>query len=188
MTSRFSVKGGLIAAAATLAVSLVPATAQADAVDDLLARIPAGQISCSQAESYWTNAADYDSKRSQALMYANFDSRGPQIRAAIGRMDEAINRCGLRNKTGNGNGTVSPAPSQPAPNQPAPNQPAPNRPAPNQPAPSNPAGLPVIDLSIPGQPSITMPLFNVAIVKIPDVNKIAQNSLQGTPLAQLSSR
>jgi len=76
-------------------VATTPVIAHADIVDDYLAAIPAGQISCQQANNYWTNPADYQDKRSQALLGANFHPRGGEIRAAISRIDEAAHRCGL---------------------------------------------------------------------------------------------
>lgn len=147
-----------IAIASTLALGLVaPATANADQVDDLLNRIPAGQISCAQANSYWTNYSDYQSKRSQALAVAPFHPRGAEIRDAISRIDEAINRCGLRGTTGN---------SQPAPSQPAPgnNTPTPTRPAPapvtNDTAVLSsqtlPANIAAMKVTVPGVGTITV--------------------------------
>lgn len=88
-------------------VATTPAIAHADIVDDYLAAIPAGQISCQQANNYWTNAEDYQSKRSQALLGANFHPRGGEIRAAVSRVDEAAHRCGLV-----GGGQNNPAPAQ----------------------------------------------------------------------------
>ncbi|MGO3045064.1 MAG: hypothetical protein ACTIIK_11920, partial [Corynebacterium casei] len=99
-----SAKTGLIAAATALTATLAsPAIASADVVDDMLAKMPSGQISCSQAESQYTNASDYNSKKQQALAVANFHSRGGEIRAAISRMDEAIARCGLNGGGNSGN-------------------------------------------------------------------------------------
>ena len=92
----FARKSALLSAATALTVTLAaPAAAHADAVDTLLAKLPAGQISCSQAKQYWTNSADYNQKKSQALAAANFHPRGGEIRDAIARADEAIARCGL---------------------------------------------------------------------------------------------
>ena len=64
-------------------VAAAPAVAHADVVDTYLAAIPAGQISCQQANNYWTDAGDYQSKRSQALLAANFHPRGGEIRDAL---------------------------------------------------------------------------------------------------------
>lgn len=98
-----------LAAAGLLATT--PAIAHADIVDDYLAAIPAGEISCQQANNYWSNASDYQNKRSQALLGANFHPRGGEIRAAIARVDDAANRCGL---LGNG-GQAAAGQSNPAP-------------------------------------------------------------------------
>ncbi|MCS5479719.1 hypothetical protein NYP18_08610 [Corynebacterium sp. YIM 101645] len=112
-------------------VATTPAIAHADIVDDYLAAIPAGQISCQQANNYWTNADDYQSKRSQALLGANFHPRGGEIRAAVSRVDEAAHRCGLVG--GGGQNNQAPAPAAPAQQAPAPAQqaPAPAAPAVN---------------------------------------------------------
>ena len=119
-------------------VATTPAIAHADIVDDYLAAIPAGQISCQQANNYWTNAEDYQSKRSQALLGANFHPRGGEIRAAVSRVDEAANRCGLlggggQAAAGQNNQAPAPAPAAPAAQSPAPAQqaPAPAAPANN---------------------------------------------------------
>lgn len=101
-------KSALLTAATAITVSLATPAASADMVDDYLAKVPAGQISCDQASRYYTNASDYNSKKSQALAAANFHPRGGEIRDAIVRADEAIVRCGL-----NG-GASAPAPA-PAP-------------------------------------------------------------------------
>ena len=68
-------------------------------IDRALAAVPAGQISCAQASKYWTTTADYNNKVAQARAVAAFDPRGGQILAALGRIDEAANRCGLKNGT-----------------------------------------------------------------------------------------
>lgn len=100
-----SAKTGLIAAATALTATLAsPAIASADVVDDVLAKMPSGQISCSQAKSQYTNASDYNSKKRQALAVAAIHQRGGEIREAIGRMDEAIARCNLN---GGGNTGVN---------------------------------------------------------------------------------
>lgn len=88
-------KSALLTAATAITVSLATPAASADMVDDYLAKVPAGQISCDQASRYYTNASDYNSKKSQALAAANFHPRGGEIRDAIARADEAIARCGL---------------------------------------------------------------------------------------------
>ena len=78
-------------------------TSQADMIDTYLAKLPAGQITCDQASRYWTNTADYNSKVAQARAVAAIDPRGPQILAALGRIDEAANRCGLKGTVNAGN-------------------------------------------------------------------------------------
>lgn len=86
------------AASATIAASLIAVapSAGADTIDDALAKIPSGEISCAQASAYWTNEADYNNKVAQARTLAMFDSRGPQILSALARVEEAANRCGLK--------------------------------------------------------------------------------------------
>ncbi|MBF4553298.1 hypothetical protein [Corynebacterium suicordis] len=99
-TKRF----GVTAALFTVLCSSSPAVANADAIDRALNALPAGQISCEQARNYWTNTADYNNKVAQARALALVDPRGPQILAALARVDEAANRCGLK----------APAPAAPA--------------------------------------------------------------------------
>lgn len=143
-------------------------------VDDLLAKVPAGQISCSQANQYWTNANDYNNKRSQALLAANFHPRGAEIRDAINRMDNAVDRCNLGgNNAGNSNNNPAPAP----------------RPAAPAPAPNNN----VVSVgTIPGQPTIDVQAFGQTF-RLPDLMRIAQNAFSQltsqiqTQLGQLSS-
>ena len=94
-------KLALCSAATALTVGLSAPAASADMVDDYLAKVPAGQISCEQATKYYTNPSDYNSKKSQALAAANFHPRGPEIRDAVARADEAIARCGLNGGGGN---------------------------------------------------------------------------------------
>lgn len=122
-----------------------PGLAQADQVDQVLAALPAGPISCEQAAKYWTNEADYNDKVAQANMLAMVDSRGPQIRDALARVDEAANRCGLE-----GGAAPAPAPAQggaaPAP-----------APAPTGAIMSSAPGLPSINVQLPGGQWITVP-------------------------------
>jgi hypothetical protein len=120
-------------------IATTPAIAHADIVDDYLAAIPAGQISCQQANNYWTDADDYQNKRSQALLGANFHPRGGEIRAAISRVDEAANRCGLTGggQAAGGQNNQAPAPTQQAPAQQSPTQQAPVQQAPAPAAPAN---------------------------------------------------
>ena len=158
-------KSALLTAATAITVSLATPAASADMVDDYLAKVPAGQISCDQASRYYTNASDYNSKKSQALAAANFHPRGGEIRDAIARADEAIARCGL-----NGG---APAP-KPAP------APAP-KPAP---APANVISVGVV----PGQPTVDVPV-GPQVFRIPDINKIIQDlfSQAQSLVSQLSS-
>lgn len=158
-------------AAAGLAVGigvLSPATASADAVDDLLNRFPSGQISCEQANSYWTNEADYNNKRSQAQMLANFHPRGGEIRDALARVEEAANRCGLK-------GGGAPANQAPANQAPANQTPARQAPANQAQAPQAPV-IPI--LVAPGVPSVTVPVAGVANVEIPDLVAIVTEFLE----------
>ena len=152
-------KSALLTAATAITVSLATPAASADMVDDYLAKVPAGQISCDQASRYYTNASDYNSTKSQALAAANFHPRGGEIRDAIARADEAIARCGL-----NG-GSPAPAP-KPAP------------------APANVISVGVV----PGQPTVDVPV-GPQVFRIPDINKIIQDlfSQAQSQVSQLSS-
>ena len=96
----------LIAAATVLTAGLAAPAASADVVDNYLAKIPSGQITCEQAQKYYTNSSDYNAKKQQALAVATVHPRGAEIRDAIARADEAIARCNL-----NG-GTTTPAQNQ----------------------------------------------------------------------------
>lgn len=183
-------------AAAGLAVGigvLSPATASADAVDDLLNRFPSGQISCEQANSYWTNEADYNNKRSQAQMLANFHPRGGEIRDALARVEEAANRCGLKGGGAPANqAPANQAPANQAPANQAPANQAPARQTPANQAPANqeparqaPANqaqapqAPVIPILVaPGVPSVTVPVAGVANVEIPDLVAIVTEFLE----------
>ncbi|MFW9035333.1 hypothetical protein [Corynebacterium striatum] len=152
-------KSALLTAATAITVSLATPAASADMVDNYLAKVPAGQISCDQASRYYTNASDYNSKKSQALAAANFHPRGGEIRDAIARADQAIARCGL-----NG-GAPAPAP-KPAP------------------APANVISVGVV----PGQPTVDVPV-GPQVFRIPDINKIIQDlfSQAQSQVSQLSS-
>ena len=154
-------KSALLTAATAITVSLATPAASADMVDDYLAKVPAGQISCDQASRYYTNASDYNSKKSQALAAANFHPRGGEIRDAIARADEALARCGL-----NG-GAPAPAPAP--------------KPAP---APANVISVGVV----PGQPTVDVPV-GPQVFRIPDINKIIQDlfSQAQSQVSQLSS-
>ncbi|MEH0147862.1 hypothetical protein V6D40_09365 [Corynebacterium sp. Q4381] len=178
------------AATAAIAGTLVLApAAQADLIDDALAKLPAGQIPCSQASKYWTNEADYNSKVRQAQTVARFDSRGPQILEALGRVDEAANRCGLKGG-GNAPARQNP-PAQPAQQaqqaqrqnqqaaQQAPAQQdrqaqqAQQAPAPAQQAPAGQR----IQLAPAGVPSFEVPVGGVGTVVLPDVLTLLRQAL-----------
>lgn len=154
-----------------MAATLSTGVAGADAIDDALAKLPAGQISCEQASRYWTNDADFNTKKRQAQTIAAFDRRGPQIQAALGRVEEAANRCGLRGTTGKAANKQQPAqPAQPAPAQPAPAQPAP------APAPA-PQGTPVITLAPANVPTFDVPVAGAVTLRLPDLAVIVQELL-----------
>ena len=168
-----------LAMTATLAgtVALAP-TASADAIDDALAKMPSGPISCDQASRYWTNDADYQQKVRQARAVAAFDRRGPQILDALSRVDEAANRCGLKggakpaqpkqNNQGNQNNQQQSQPKQPQQTQP------------KQQA-QNPQNLNVspqlINLAPAGVPTVEVPVANVVTLQLPDIIKIIQQAL-----------
>ncbi|MEJ5927909.1 hypothetical protein WG915_04660 [Corynebacterium sp. H128] len=173
--------------ALTTGIAAAPAVAHADQVDQALAALPAGQISCEQATKYWTNEADYNDKVAKAQMLAMVDSRGPQIQDALGRIDEAANRCGLK-----GGGAPAPAPA-PAPEAPAPapadngGAPAPQAPAP-APAPADNGGAPApapaqaapagaINLAAPGMPSYNVQLPGGQWVTLPNLQQIVADFL-----------
>ncbi|SDM03621.1 hypothetical protein SAMN04488535_1657 [Corynebacterium mycetoides] len=157
MTSRLSA----VALAAALTVTTLSAPfASADPIDDVLAKLPSGPISCQQASRYWTNDADYQSRVRQAQTIARFDSRGPQILAALARVDEAANRCGLKG-TSNANPAPLPAPAPAAPAAPAQTPAAP--------------ALPVIVLAPQGVPTFDVPVADIAIVRLPDLAVMAAN-------------
>ncbi|WJY88661.1 hypothetical protein [Corynebacterium confusum] len=162
-----------LAALVLTATLATPAVASADPVDDLLAKVPAGQISCEKARSYWTNPGDYQSKRSQALSVATFHPRGGEIRSAIARMDDAVNRCNL-GQSGNQQQQQNRAPQT--------NQQ--NRAPQNNNRPQN-----VIDLAvIPGQPTVDLP-FAGQTFRLPDFVAMARTALAQvqSQFAQLSS-
>ncbi|AGF71049.1 hypothetical protein [Corynebacterium halotolerans] len=129
LLSRRSVRTGIVtAASAVLLATALPATASADIVDDMLAKLPSGQITCEQAGKYWTSEAEYDKTASQARLAATFHSRGDEIRAALARVEEAADRCGLK---GGGQAPVE-MPAEPEPSQPAPSPQNPDTPASNE--------------------------------------------------------
>ena len=157
-----------------MAATLSTGVAGADAIDDALAKLPAGQISCDQASRYWTNDADFNAKKRQAQTIAAFDRRGPQIQAALGRVEEAANRCGLRGTTGTAANKQQPAQQPARPAQPAPAQPAP-APA-SAPAPA-PQGTPVITLAPANVPTFDVPVAGAVTLRLPDLAVIVQELL-----------
>lgn len=174
-------------AGSLIAAPVATQTAHADAIDDALAALPAGEISCAQAEKYWTNDADYNTKVRQARTIAAFDRRGPQILDALGRVESAANRCGLKGTNGGGAQAQRPAQQQaPAQSAPAPAQPQsqPQAPAPAPGAPKN-----LIVLAPQGVPTFDAPVANVATVRLPDLAVIVQQLLaqygQGSSIPQL---
>ncbi len=117
MKTRISIMS--ITAAAVMTMS--PAIASADPIDDALAKLPAGEITCEQAESYWTSESEYEAIRAQAQIVATFHERGDEITAALARIDEAADRCGLKDGAESEDEPATPAqPATPAtPAQPA---------------------------------------------------------------------
>lgn len=187
-----STKTGLIAAATALTATLAsPAIASADVVDDMLAKMPSGQISCSQAESQYTNASDYNSKKQQALAVANFHSRGGEIRAAISRMDEAIARCGLNGggNTNSGNNSGNTSGNQNNSGKNSGNTNSGNKNTGNK-SNTDANGKQVIPMLVqPGMPTVDVPVANVVTFRIPDAAKIVSDAVeQGSSNVQGSSR
>lgn len=155
-------------------VVLAPA-AHADAIDDTLAKLPSGPISCDQAARYWTNDADYQQKVRQAQAIAAFDSRGPQILDALSRVDDAATRCGLKGTQG----TTKPA-QQPKPAQQTNQQQ--NQPKPVQQNPQNQLAIQPqiparINLTPQGMPSFDVPVAGVTTLQLPDILKMLQAAL-----------
>ena len=163
-----------------------PAIASADPIDDVLNALPSGQISCSQAERYWTDEADYNSKVAQANALAIFDSRGPQIRAALARVDEAANRCGLKgggaNNTGGNNnaggnntggGTTGGNNTGGGTTGGNNNTGGGN----NAPAPAPDAATPTISLVAPGVPFFNIEIPGFGVISLPDLYQIVAQFL-----------
>lgn len=178
-------KAALFAATAGLTATLAAPAASADAIDDYLAKVPSGQISCEQAAKYYTNPTDYNNKKRQALAVATFDSRGPQIRDAISRADEAIARCNLANgDTTTNTNTTTPAPA----NNNQSNAPAPanNNQAPAQ---NNTRIIPLFVQA--GQPTIDVPVpaanVTVRVPNVPQLIQAAIAKIQAGDFANLSS-
>ena len=190
MPKLISAKTGLIAAATALTATLAsPAIASADVVDDLLAKMPAGEISCSQAESQYTNPSDYNSKKSQALAVANFHPRGGEIREAIGRMDSAIERCNLgSNTSGNSNtGNTNSDNSNNNTGNTSGNQNSGNTNSGNTSGNTNSGnksktdanGKEVIEILVqPGMPTVDVPVADIATFRIPDALKMATDAVE----------
>ena len=191
MRNPFPARTLALGAAVASTIALAPA-AQADMIDDALAKLPSGPISCDQAKRYWTNEADYNSKVRQAQTVARFDSRGPQILNALARVDEAANRCGLKgsgnNAGGSGNaggGTAqnnqgAPQNNQGQQNQPqqqAPRQGQQGQPQQQAPAPAAPAAQNTIVLAPAGAPSFEVPVNGVGTVVLPDVLAMLRQAL-----------
>lgn len=160
----------LVLCSVAAAIGLSAPTASADMVDDYLAKVPAGQISCEQATKYYTNPSDYNSKKSQALAAANFHPRGPEIRDAVARADEAIARCGLNGGGGNAAPAQNTAPTNNGGHN-ANNGGGHSAPANNAPA------------------NNAFPTFPVTIgyftFNVPDILAYLKTLVEGTPLAQL---
>lgn len=165
-----SLKTGLATVGlATAAAIAIPATASADIVDDALARIPAGEISCEQANQYWTTEAEYNSYAAQARLAAVFHPRGGEINNALARIDEAANRCGLK-----GGGNTGGQPTNPAPGNHTPDN--------NHQQPGTPATGPVFTVPVPaGTPTTTMPIADIATVIIPDIQAILDDARAQLP-------
>ncbi|WP_293829713.1 hypothetical protein [uncultured Corynebacterium sp.] len=176
-----------LAMTATLAgtVALAP-TAGADAIDDALAKLPSGPISCDQASRYWTNDAEYQQKVRQARAIAAFDRRGPQILDALSRVDEAANRCGLKGTQGGAKPAQNNQPKQnqqQPQQQPKQNQPAQNQQPKQQPKQNNqnlnvrPQFPERINLAPAGAPSFDVPVANITTLQLPDIIKVIQQAL-----------
>ena len=169
-----------LAMTATLAgtVALAP-TAGADAIDDALAKLPSGPISCDQASRYWTNDADYQQKVRQARAIAAFDRRGPQILDALSRVDEAANRCGLKGGAKQAQPKQNKQSNQT--NQQQPQQTQPQQTQPKQQQAQNPQNLNVspqlINLAPAGVPTVEVPVANVVTLQLPDIIKMIQAAL-----------
>ena len=185
MRNPFPARTLALGAAVASTIALAPA-AQADMIDDALAKLPSGPISCDQAKRYWTNEADYNSKVRQAQTVARFDSRGPQILNALARVDEAANRCGLKgsgNNAGGGaaqNNQGTPQNNQGQQNQPqqqAPRQGQQGQPQQQAPAPAAPAAQNTIVLAPAGAPSFEVPVNGVGTVVLPDVLAMLRQAL-----------
>ena len=168
-------------------VALAP-TADADAIDDALAKMPSGPISCDQASRYWTNDADYQQKVRQARAIAAFDRRGPQILDALSRVDEAANRCGLKGTQGGAKPAQNTQPKQTQPKntqqQAQQNTQPKQTQQQTQQQTQNPQNLNVrpqiperINLAPAGAPSFDVPVANITTLQLPDIIKMIQQAL-----------
>lgn len=162
-------------------VVLAPA-AYADAIDDTLAKLPSGPISCDQAARYWTNDADYQQKVREAQAIAAFDSRGPQILDALSRVDDAATRCGLKGTQGTTKPAQQPKPAANQQNQQ--NQQQNRQQQQNQPKPAQQNQLAIqpqiparINLTPQGMPSFDVPVAGVTTLQLPDILKMLQAAL-----------
>lgn len=153
-------------------VVLAPA-AHADAIDDTLAKLPSGPISCDQAARYWTNDADYQQKVREAQAIAAFDSRGPQILDALSRVDDAATRCGLKGTQGTTKPTQQPKPAANQQNQ----QPKPAQQNPQNQLAIQPQIPARINLTPQGMPSFDVPVAGVTTLQLPDILKMLQAAL-----------
>lgn len=160
----------LVLCSVAAAIGLSAPTASADMVDDYLAKVPAGQISCEQATKYYTNPSDYNSKKSQALAAANFHPRGGEIRDAVARADEAIARCGLNGGGGNTAPAQNTAPA-------------------NNTVPANNGGGAPANNGNNAPANNAFPTFPVTIgnftFNVPDILAYLKTLVEGTPLAPL---
>ncbi|WJY73062.1 MULTISPECIES: hypothetical protein [Corynebacterium] len=184
LTPRFK-RATTSVALAGLIVTVTSGAAQADVVDRALTALPKGQISCAQATKYWTNTADYNRKVAQARALAAVDPRGPQILAALARVDEAANRCGLKGGVRpttpvNPSNKPAPRPAHNQPGRPVHNQQA--RPAAKKPTAKKPSKKPAkrVYEIVPGAPvAQTIHVPNLGDVKVPNLWEMVRNWLKG---------
>ncbi|MGD7002310.1 hypothetical protein [Corynebacterium halotolerans] len=181
-----SLKTGLATAGAAVALSMVvPATASADIVDDALARIPAGQISCEQAKQYWTTESEYNSYRTQAQAAALFHPRGGEIRDALARIDEAANRCGLKGGGNTGGQQTGGTNTNGGTNSGVTDNGGRNTGG-GTAVPTN--NGPVFTIPTPsGTPTTAIPVADVATIVVPDVQQMIADARNGNPLAELAT-
>ena len=142
---KISMKTALASVVAAGAVTaLSPALASAGPVDDALALIPAGEITCGQARSYWTTEAEYNSIRAQAQTVSWVHPRGGEIRDALARVEEAANRCGLKG------GQSAPGNNNPG-------------------APATERGNVITVPAAPGTPTFELLISDVATIELPQM-------------------